>query len=174
MSQNTTSGVSSVTNSSIDSELSSEEMERFKQYTKQLYAFQSRVQGTVVSVDGLKGLEIVREFMIENDCPPNTGSSFTDLEDATHLEELSAIREEKAELRVSCVCVCVCVRVRVCVCMLCVVCVFVSSLNSFAIVLIMIPLEYHPYTYAYIHTFHTCTHMYITVCIYQMLSLSFS
>lgn len=99
LSQNTTSGFSSVTCSSIDGELSSDEIERFKQYIKQLFAYQNRMQGSLVTVDGLKGLETVRQYMPETDCQPSSGSQFTDLEDAAHLEELYAIREEKAELR---------------------------------------------------------------------------
>ena len=102
LSQNTTSGVSSVTSSSIDGELTSDEMYQLKQYSRLIFAYQKRMQQSLKHLNGLKGLDIVRQPSTSPDPPNTTGTSeIAVLEEEINLEELQNVREEKAELRVS-------------------------------------------------------------------------
>ena len=53
-------------------------------------------------VRGVKGLQIVKDWELVKDCiPAGTGGNIMELEDAANAEELSKVREEKTELRVS-------------------------------------------------------------------------
>ena len=102
LSQNTTSGVSSATCSSTEGELSAEETDKLKRYAQLAFAYQKRIRAALISLTGTKDLEILKEYEVGPDAPFNAGSSHVaDIENSVHMEELHAMREEKAELRVS-------------------------------------------------------------------------
>ena len=57
---------------------------------------------TLVPVDRLKGLDMVKKVEIERDCTlAEHSETIIDLEDAANAEELCQARQQKAELRVS-------------------------------------------------------------------------
>ena len=102
LSQNTTSGISSATSSSIEGELTAEEMDRLKRYTRYAFAYQKRIGQTVQCLGAMEGRDVMTKYEVGLDGPPVSGTSHVvDIENAVHMEELYAIREEKAELRVS-------------------------------------------------------------------------
>lgn len=101
LSQNTTSGISSATSSSIEGELTTEEMDRLKRYTRYAFAYQKRISQTVQCLSAVEGREVMTKYEIGLDAPVSGTSHVVDIENAVHMEELYAIREEKAELRVS-------------------------------------------------------------------------
>ena len=103
LSQNTgtTSGFSSLSGG-LDGEVTQSEVERLKLYVQALLHYKNYLVGTLVSLDGLKGLETVKKGEIEKDCTlAEHSGTIIDLEDAANAEELCKVREEKAELRVS-------------------------------------------------------------------------
>lgn len=103
LSQNTgtTSGLSSMSGG-MEVEISQAEIDRLRLYTQALRQYESHLVSTLTALDGLKGLDIIKK----NEIIKDSGSSeqgrgdITELEDAAHEEELSKVREEKAELRV--------------------------------------------------------------------------
>ena len=104
LSQNTgtTSGLSSMSGG-MEVEISHAEIERLRLYTQALRQYESHLVATMTSVDGLKGVDIVKKNEIIKDCSVSEQGrcDMTELEDAAHAEELCKVREEKAELRVS-------------------------------------------------------------------------
>ena len=78
------------------------EVERLKLHVQALLHYKNHLVSTLVSLDGLKGLETVKKGEIEKDCTlAEHSGTIIDLEDAANAEELCKVREEKAELRVS-------------------------------------------------------------------------
>lgn len=101
LSQNTTSGISSATSSSAEGELTAEELDKLKHYTRYAFAYQKRIAQTLQRLNGVEGLEVQKKYEVGPDGPFSGSSHVVDIENSVHLEELYAIREEKAELRVS-------------------------------------------------------------------------
>lgn len=103
LSQNTgtTSGLSSMSGG-IEGDITQAEMERLRQYTQALLRYKNHLVTSLVTVNGLEGLDTIKKSVIVKDCyPADASGSITELEDAAHAEELCKVREEKAELRVS-------------------------------------------------------------------------
>ena len=97
----TTSGLSSMSGGT-EGEITPEELDRLRMYTQALILRKNHFTSTLVSIDGLKGLETVKDWELVKDClPAGHGGQIMDLEDAANTEELCKVREEKAELRVS-------------------------------------------------------------------------
>ena len=101
LSQNTTSGISSATCSSLEGELLTEETERLKQYARFAFAYHKRIRATLQPLNGVDGLGVLKKYEVGPDGPVTGTSHVADIENSVHMEELYAIREEKAELRVS-------------------------------------------------------------------------
>ena len=104
LSQNTgtTSGLSSMSGG-MEGDISHNEIERLRQYTQALLHYKNHLLSTLVTLDGMKGIEILKKYEVGSDCQASVDSSdrIIDLEDAANAEELCKVREEKAELRVS-------------------------------------------------------------------------
>ena len=121
------------------------DLERLKMYVQALRSNIHHLLSTLTPVDGLKGLETIKNPEKVRDCEQADGSAhILDLEEAANAEELCKAREERAEMKVwvcvggvwgggvGCVwcvfcicmymymfaCVCVCVCVHICGCML--------------------------------------------------------
>ena len=96
----TTSGLSSMSGG-IEGDITPEEVERLRLYIQALILRKNHFTNTLVSVEGQKGLDVVKDWELVKDClPAGHGGQIMDLEDAANAEELCKIREEKAELRV--------------------------------------------------------------------------
>ena len=97
----TTSGLSSMSGG-IEGDITPEEIDRLRLYIQALIRRKDHYTDTLVSVEGLHGLEVVKNWELVKDClPAGHGGQIMDLEDAANAEELCKVREEKAELRVS-------------------------------------------------------------------------
>ena len=100
----TTSGLSSGVSSIGEAELNSNEIDQLKIYYQGLVSYASQLTGTLVEVDGLRGLMCVKDPNIVKDSlfdKNKMDQAVVDIEDYVDTEELCKIREEKAELRVS-------------------------------------------------------------------------
>ena len=100
LSQNTdaTSEYSSLSGG-LDDEVTPSEVDQLKLQLQALLHYKNHLVSTLVSVDGLKGLETVKKGEIKEDCTlAEHSGTIIDLEDA---EELCKVSKEKAELRVS-------------------------------------------------------------------------
>ena len=84
------------------------DLERLKMYAQALRSNIHHLLSTLTPVDGLKGLETIKNPEKVKDCEQADGSAhILDLEEAANAEELCKAREERAEMKV-CVCgVCV-------------------------------------------------------------------
>ncbi len=100
----TTSGLSCPSSLGPEAELNSTEIEQLKVYYQALVRYSKHLLDTLIEIDGLQGVDSVKEPTILKDSISSDlhGSRILDLEDAADTEELCKIREEKAELRVSC------------------------------------------------------------------------
>ena len=97
----TTSGLSSMSGG-IEGDITAEEIDRLRLYIQALIRRKNHYTDTLQSIDGLHGLEVVKNWELVKDClPSGHGGQIMDLEDAANAEELCKVREEKAELRVS-------------------------------------------------------------------------
>jgi hypothetical protein len=95
----TTSGLSSMSGGT-EGDVTPDEIERLRLYIQALLLRKNHFTSTLVSVEGQKGLEVVKERELVRDClPAGHGGQIMDLEDAANAEELCKVREEKAELR---------------------------------------------------------------------------
>lgn len=99
----TTSGLSSMSGG-MEGEITAGEIERLKLYTQALIRYRDDLVRTLTPVDGLLGLDMVKKGEMVKDCvaAEHSSGNIVDLEDAANAEELCKVREEKAELRVSC------------------------------------------------------------------------
>ena len=96
----TTSGLSSMSGG-IEGDITPDEIERLGHYIQALIRRKNRYTDSLVAVEGVKGLEVVKNWELVKDClPAGHGGQIMDLEDAANAEELCKVREEKAELRV--------------------------------------------------------------------------
>ena len=103
LSQNTdtTSGYSSLSGR-LDDEVTQSEVEQLKLHVQALLHYKNHLVSTLVPVDGLKGLDMVKKVEIERDCTlAEHSETIIDLEDAATAEEFCKARQETAELRVS-------------------------------------------------------------------------
>ena len=99
---NTTSGLSSMSGGT-DIEITSNDLDRLRQYSQALRLYESHLVSTMVCVDGLEGIATVKKQEAISDSlssDPSRGE-VNDMEEAAHAEELCKVREEKAELKVS-------------------------------------------------------------------------
>lgn len=86
----------------MEGDITPDELERLRLYTQALILRKNHFTDTLVPIEGVKGLQIVKDWELVKDCiPAGTGGNIMELEDAANAEELSKVREEKAELRVS-------------------------------------------------------------------------
>ncbi len=103
LSQNTgtTSGLSSLSGG-VEVEISQAEIDRLRLYTQALRQYENHLITTLTSMEGLKGVELVKknEIIKDSSLLEQGRVDITELEDAAHAEELCKVREEKAELRV--------------------------------------------------------------------------
>ena len=103
LSQNTgtTSGLSSLSGG-VEVEISQAEIDRLRLYTQALRQYENHLITTLTSMEGLKGIELVKknEIIKDSNLLEQGRVDITELEDAAHAEELCKVREEKAELRV--------------------------------------------------------------------------
>ena len=103
LSQNTgtTSGLSSLSGG-MEVEISQAEIDRLRLYTQALRQYESHLITTLTSMEGVKGIELVKknEIIKDSNLLEQGRVDITELEDAAHAEELCKVREEKAELRV--------------------------------------------------------------------------
>jgi hypothetical protein len=95
----TTSGLSSMSGG-LEGDITPDEIDRLRLYIQALIRRKKHYTDTLQSVDGLHGLEVVKNWELVKDClPPGHGGQIMDLEDAANQEELCKVREEKAELK---------------------------------------------------------------------------
>ena len=103
LSQNTgtTSGLSSLSGG-MEVEISQAEIDRLRLYTQALRQYENHLITTLTSMEGVKGVELVKknEIIKDSNLLEQGRVDITELEDAAHAEELCKVREEKAELRV--------------------------------------------------------------------------
>ena len=103
LSQNTgtTSGLSSLSGG-MEVEISQAEIDRLRLYTQALRQYENHLIATLTSMEGLKGIDLVKknEIIKDSSLVEQGRVDITELEDAAHAEELCKVREEKAELRV--------------------------------------------------------------------------
>ena len=78
------------------------DMERLKVYGQALKSNVYHLVSTLIPVDGLKGLDMVKNPDKVKDCEQADGSThhILDLEEAANAEELCKAREERAEMKV--------------------------------------------------------------------------
>ena len=78
------------------------DMERLKVYGQALRSNVYHLVSTLNPVDGLKGLDMVKNPDKVKDCEQADGSThhILDLEEAANAEELCKAREERAEMKV--------------------------------------------------------------------------
>ena len=93
-----TSGLSSISGG-VEMDL---DMERLKVYGQALRSNVYHLVSTLIPVDGLKGLDMVKNPDKVKDCEQADDSThhILDLEEAANAEELCKAREERAEMKV--------------------------------------------------------------------------
>ena len=86
----------------MEVEISQAEIDRLRLYTQALRQYESHLIATLTSMEGVKGIELVKknEIIKDSNLLEQGRVDITELEDAAHAEELCKVREEKAELRV--------------------------------------------------------------------------
>lgn len=85
----------------MEGDITPDEIERLRLYTQALIFRKNHFTSTLATIEGVK-LEVVKDWELVKDClPAGHGGNIMELEDAANAEELSKVREEKAELRVS-------------------------------------------------------------------------
>lgn len=98
----TTSGLSSAASSMGDIELNRTEIDQLKSCYQGLIWHSNHLIEKLMEVDGVKGLETVKDSVIIKDSHiDRVQHGIADIEESVDTEELCKMREEKAELRVS-------------------------------------------------------------------------
>lgn len=102
LSQYTTSGLSSASSGTGDTEVILTEVQKLKMYYQAMLKHSNHLIDTLEEIDGLNKVLTVKEFHVAQDSLLSQDLDRTcDMEECADNEELSKIRVEKAELRVS-------------------------------------------------------------------------